>query len=729
MGAIRMRKIWHLAILGLFGVTVLTGAALAAPANFTLAQILDYPFISELATNEKGGHIAFVRNLRGVRNVWVADAPDYAPRQITHYGSDDGLEITQLTFSPDGKTLVYVRGGDHDANWAAAGDLAPDPDSSLEQPKVTIWLAPLAGGAPVKIAEGDAPQLSARGQLAFVAEHAVWTAGLDGKSKPVKLFFDHGRDSDLQWSPDGSALAFVSGREDHALIGLYRLKDKFLSWPAPSTDKALSPRWSPDGRKIAFVRRPGDGGPPKPLTVQTPDPWSIWIADAATGAGSLVWQSPESLLGSFPGTEGNANLHWASGNRIIFLADLDNWAHLYSVSAEGGGKPLLLTPGKFMVEHVVESRDGRFLIYSANSGAAKDDGERRHIFRVPVDAAAAGAVTSGEGLEVKPVLADDAHVAFIAADATSPHSIGFSGADGKSRRALSTGGLPADFPKGALTIPKAVTFKAADGLTIHGDLFDKDDGVAPKPAIIFVHGGPSRQMLLGWHYMDYYANGYAVNQYLAAHGFVVLSVNYRLGIGYEHSFHYPPHAGSQGAAEYQDVQAGAKFLQGLKGVDGKRIGIWGGSYGGYLTGLALGRNSDVFKAGVDLMGVHDMSRTLSEGFNPTSNLAMQIGRYEKGDLEKALKLAFESSPVADVARWKSPVLLIQGDDDRNVQFHQTVDLAARLRAHHVPYEELVLPNEIHGFLRWSSWAKADEATAAFLSKELQSAAISKAARN
>ena len=149
----------------------------------------------------------------------------------------------------------------------------------------------------------------------------------------------------------------------------------------------------------------------------------------------------------------------------------------------------------------------------------------------------------------------------------------------------------------------------------------------------------------------------------------------------------PPHAGAQGAAEYQDVQAGAKFLQALKSVDPKRIGIWGGSYGGYLTGLALARNSDVFKAGVDLMGVHDMSRTLSEGFNPTSSLAMQIGRYEKGDLDQAMKVAFESSPVADVAHWKSPVLLIQGDDDRNVQFQQTVDLAARLRAHHVPYEE------------------------------------------
>ncbi len=583
--------------------------------------------------------------------MWVADAPNYAPRQITQYKEDDGQEITQLTFSPDGRTLIYVRGGDHDANWAAPGDLAPDPNSSVEQPKVTIWLASLGGGAPLKIAEGDAPKLSARGQLAYIAEHAVWSVPLDGKSKPAKLFFDHGRDNDLQWSPDGSQLAFVSNREDHALIGIYRLKDGFLSWPAPSTDKASFPRWSPDGRQIAFVRRAGDGGPPKPILIQTPDPWSIWVADAATGAGRLVWQSPETLLGSYPQTEGRANLHWAAGNRIVFLADLDNWPHLYSIAANGGGKPLLLTPGPFMVEDVVESRDRRFLVYGANTGASKDDGERRHIFKVPVDAASPAAITAGDGLEVKPVLGDDAHVAFVAAGAKSPHGIGLAGVDGNGRRDLASGVLPADFPRDALVVPKAVSFKAADGLIVHGQLFDREDGAGAKPGIIFVHGGPSRQMVLGWHYMDYYANGYAVNQYLAAHGFVVLSVNYRLGIGYGQEFQHPDRAGARGGAEYQDVQAGAKFLQGVKGVDPKRIGIWGGSYGGYLTGLALARNSDVFKAGVDLMGVHDWSRTILGDLGTALGVGgPAAGRYEKGDLDRALKVAFEASPDADVAR-------------------------------------------------------------------------------
>jgi dipeptidyl aminopeptidase/acylaminoacyl peptidase len=246
---------------------------------------------------------------------------------------------------------------------------------------------------------------------------------------------------------------------------------------------------------------------------------------------------------------------------------------------------------------------------------------------------------------------------------------------------------------------------------VHGQLFQRADGAAAKPGVIFVHGGPPRQMLLGWHYMDYYSNAYAVNQYLAAHGFTVLSINYRLGIGYGFAFQNPDHAGPTGAAEYQDVLAGAKYLQGLKGVDPARIGIWGGSYGGYLTALGLARNSDVFKAGVDLHGVHDWTQDIAR-FIPRAE------RYEQGDREAFMKVAWTSSPDADIATWRSPVLLIQGDDDRNVSFHQTVDLARRLDAQGVRYEELVIPNEIHGFLRYESWAKADAATVAFLTREL-----------
>jgi dipeptidyl aminopeptidase/acylaminoacyl peptidase len=423
-----------------------------------------------------------------------------------------------------------------------------------------------------------------------------------------------------------------------------------------------------------------------------------------------VWASPTTLAGSFPDVDGEANLNWAAGDRIVFLSEADNWPHLYSVPAAGGA-PTLLTPGPFQVEHVGESRDKRFMIYDANTGAADGDDDRRHVFIAPVDRAPPTALTSGEGLEWKAMAAGDGLVAFVAAGTGEPPSVAVVGLDGKGRHAVTSPELAVDFPAGQFIAPKSVSWTAPDGTVVHGQLFQRADGAAAKPGVIFVHGGPPRQMLLGWHYMDYYSNSYAVNQYLAAHGFVVLSVNYRLGIGYGFAFQNPDHGGPTGAAEYQDVLSGAKYLQGLKGVDAARIGIWGGSYGGYLTALGLARNSDVFKAGVDMHGVHDWTQDIAR-FIP------HVERYEQGDREAFIKVAWTSSPDADIATWRSPVLLIQGDDDRNVSFHQTVDLARRLDAQGVRYEEMVIPNEIHGFLRAESWAKADAATVEFLTREL-----------
>ncbi len=705
--------------LALVGAALVFGSVGNASAEApSLEAVLGYPFQSGLVAPEDGGAIAWVQTVRGVRNIWVARAPDWAPRQLTANTADDGQELTNLTFSRDGTQLAWVRGGDHDANWPAEGNLAPDPAASPEQPQVTIWAADVAvGGAPVKVAEGDFPTISAKGVIAFIKDKQVWTAALDGKGKAERLFFDRGKDGDLAWSPDGERLGFVSNRGDHRFIGVFSGKDRALVYLAPSTSRDDEPRWSPDGRRIAFTRRPGQGGPPEPIGEERVQPWSIWVADADGGAAHRVWDSPKTLEGSYPEVEGRANLIWAAGDRLVFLAETDNWQHLYSVPA-AGGEILLLTPGSYMVEHVAKSVDGRSIIYDANTGGEANDGERRHLFEVPVDRAAPETLTRGEGIDWTPVAADAGHIAYIAAGPTAPPEVAIVGHDGGTRRVLATGAA-AGYPANALVMPRPVTFRAPDGLTIHAVLFEapiSQDGASrahARPAVIFVHGGPPRQMLLGWHYMDYYTHAFAVNQFLARHGYVVLSVNYRLGIGYGRAFNHALHAGFRGAAEYQDVLAGGRFLQGLAEVDPARIGIWGGSYGGYLTAMALARNSDGFRAGVDLHGVHDWSATLARELPPAP------AAYEKGDRDAAMAVAFRSSPIADLSHWTSPVLLIQGDDDRNVAFHETVDLARRLDALGAPYEELVLPNEIHGFLRYGSWLASDRATVDFLDRQLR----------
>jgi dipeptidyl aminopeptidase/acylaminoacyl peptidase len=288
---------------------------------------------------------------------------------------------------------------------------------------------------------------------------------------------------------------------------------------------------------------------------------------------------------------------------------------------------------------------------------------------------------------------------------------------GGAAKRLATDRVPAEFPASALVTPEPVVFRASDGVEVHGQIFKTAGGAARRPAVVYVHGGPPRQMLLGWHYMGYYANDYAANQYLASRGFIVLSVNYRLGIGYGYAFHYPEHAGARGAAEYTDVLAGAKYLQSRDDVDAGRLGIWGGSYGGYLTALALGRNSDIFKAGVDIHGVHNWDRQGRAAPDLTS--AMAGDGITEADLREAARVVYESSPISSVKTWRSPVLLIQGDDDRNVEFHQTVDLRQRLDAQGVRVEEVVIPDEIHDFLRWRSWKIAATATTSYLERMLK----------
>ena len=217
-------------------------------------------------------------------------------------------------------------------------------------------------------------------------------------------------------------------------------------------------------------------------------------------------------------------------------------------------------------------------------------------------------------------------------------------------------------------------------------------------------------MMLGFHYMRYYHNAYAANQYLASLGYVVLSVNYRLGIMYGRDFRNPPDSVWRGAAEYKDVLAGAHYLESMPMVDRNRIGLWGGSYGGFLTAMGLARDSGIFKAGVDFHGVHDWSMFLAE---------WEENPAQAPDYKEAFKLAWESSPNSAIATWKSPVLLIHGDDDRNVPFNQTTDLVERLRRQKVEFEEIIFPDEIHDFLLWKSWVRAYRSMGEFFDRKLK----------
>lgn len=676
-----------------------------AQPSFSLEEVTSYPFPAELAATANSSKIALSVNQQGKRNIYVTEVPNVAMRKLTDYNSDEGQEITGVTISADGKWLAYVRGGDH---GAFNESIARNPSSEPVAPRIRIYSIPFSGGAPILLDEGDHPLFTPDNkQIVFIKNNQPWIVPVDGSKKAESLFYADGRIGSLQWSPDGSQLLFVSSRGDHSFIGIYRNAQTPIQWIAPAFARDQSPEWSPDGKKIVFVRRPPSGGSPDSLTVTHKEPWSIWTADVMTGEAKLLWKSPETLAGSVPSSSGRYNLHWASKNRIIFLSYQDGWPHLYSVPATGG-QPLLLTPGAFNVEQIQVSPDGNWLLFATNTGSKKDDYDRRHIARVSVDKANMQMLTTGTGIESTPVFINDgSSIVFLSATAqrpTLPALMNFSAGEFKL---LGESLIPAGFPSSKLISPKAVQFTAEDGHPVYGQLFEPVNASGKNPAVLFVHGGPQRQMLLGWHYMDYYANTYALNQYLVSKGFVVLSVNYRLGIGYGYDFQNPAHSRIYGASEYKDIKAAGEWLASQKNIDAKRIGIYGGSYGGFLTALALAHDSKLFAAGVDISGMHNFMRDLPE---------------EKGeqapDVELAKKLIWQSSPVAYLDTWTSPVLVISGDDDGNVPFSQSVDLVTRFQEKGFSYESLVVPDETHHWMKYANMLKMDSATADFLERKL-----------
>ncbi|MGH9384953.1 MAG: prolyl oligopeptidase family serine peptidase [Vicinamibacterales bacterium] len=677
---------------------------LAAQSAIAIEVLMAAPFPTELVAAPAGGRLAWVSSASGVHNVLIAQGPEHKWRAVTSYTGDDGLWISELGWTSDAETIVYVRG-----DGANRQGESPNPAQLQTGTEQAVYAVDVDGGTPQRLGTGNSPMPSPRGRrVAWVSRGQIWSVDLATSEKPAQFVNARGSASGLAWSPDGSMLAFTSGRGTHSYIGVFTLASRELRYIDPSLDRDGSVVWSPDGSQIAWIRQ-GAAARPRMFSPrrQVDEAWSLRVTDVRSGLGRQIWKADAGYGSAFQGVVADNQLFWGAGDRLVFPWEKDGWLHLYSVPAKGGA-PTLLTPGNFEVEYVNIAPDRSRMIYNSN----QDDIDKRHIWTVPVDGSARPTRNAVKtiGSEWQPVITSDGYTAVIHADAQLPPSVMVIFPDGNAHGLLENL-LPAGFPLKALVTPHPVMVTATDGLQIHAQLFLPSDLKAgeKRPALIFFHGGSRRQMLLGWHYMYYYRNSYAMNQWLASQGYIVLSVNYRSGIGYGLEFREALNYGASGGAEFSDVMGAGLYLKGRPDVDPKRIGLWGGSYGGYLTAMGLSRASDLFAAGVDFHGVHDWNQGIRT-FQPDYNV------LDDPDFSRR---AFAASPMASVDTWKSPVMLIHGDDDRNVSFIESINLITALRKRNVEVEQVVFPDEVHDFLRHQNWVRGFKATADFFNRRLK----------
>ena len=680
--------------------------------NFTKDDGID---VSSVRLSDDGSMAIFVRGSAQNREGWVANpshdpnGPDRAVWAARTDGSGawrlasiENTEIAQggrggrggsPTLSPDGRTVVFARDGQlYRAKTTRPVTSAMD---TAGVPFIKEW-----GRQSDPVWSPDGSKLAyvtTRDTHAFIAVYDMKTRSVEYLAPSTDF------DSSPVWSPDGKRIAFV--RRPGTPFGQQAAGGPFgQTAPAPAGGRrggrgasgdAAGPSGCPasvaGGGRGGFGR--GRGGEADTVRADGlcraafPGGYTVEleVADVATGKATTFWhdQPNDRTFNSIN------SIMWAD-DRAVFTAQRpdDEWDRYFSISIDSPeAEPVLLTTTDGLINDSVAdrtfvttafSRDGKTFYYCTNA----NDIEKRHIWAVPTSGGTPKQISTDDGVEVSPtVLSSGTKLAVLYFNAKQPASIGIVPAAGGSTKIVFPT-LPKSFPQDAHVVPQIVLTHAADGLEIHNQLFLPKD-LKPgerRPAIIFVHGGPSREMLPAYHYMQFYHWAYAYNQWLQSQGYIVMSINYRSGIGYGRSFQRAQNTEGRGNSEYQDVVAGAKYLQSRPDVDPARVGIWGLSYGGLLTAEALARNSDIFVAGVDLAGVHIY-----------------------GNAQDTTSLAFRSSAVGAIDGWKSPVFLEQGDDDRNVDFSQMVGLVDLLRARGVYYDLTVIPDDVHESLEHSRW--------------------------
>ncbi len=664
-------------------------AASQSPGTLDVEAVIGIRHPSGAVWSPDGSRVAFLWDRAGAQNLYLVNRGSVEPEALTHFAS--GL-MGEPFWSPDGTALYFEREGELWSVLVQKGS-APKAVFGTVGPETEVRPSP----------DGK--------QVAFLRLGDVWVTHLEG-GREKRLTVTLVAESGLVWSPDGKRLAFGFSRatpreetqsfvgekiafrrfeQEPAEIGVVSVSGGEVVPVASSPQSEESPRWI-DATRLVLERFSTDYRSRE-----------ILAADVATGAVKTLHREHDEKWWSlsFLGAEPRPS---PDGKWVAFLSDSSGWDSLHIVSSSGGTAHKITADGE-EASRFAWSPNGSKLAFDTN----RSHPGQRHLAVADISDPASPKVsllTEGRGTNTQIANAggfvlvqerggwspDGQRLLYQHTDPGRPADLQWIEATGGAPHEL-TQSLPGTVDRTRLVEPQLVHYPSSDGRDVPAYLFVPVDLDRSRrhPAIVWIHGDGIAQNYDGWHVRRDYAVYYSFHQYLAQRGYVVIAPDYRGSVGYGREWRLAPYR-DLGGLDYQDVAAAVPYLESLSYVDPARVGVWGLSYGGFLTLQALTSDPELFRCGIDVAGVQDFRDWFRDpGGNwvggRLGDPAQNAGAYQR------------AAPIERVDRIARPLLVLHGTADVNVPFLESVKLVDQLTKKGKDFDFVVYPGEFHYFHR------------------------------
>lgn len=679
----------------------------------TLNDVLDIKYLGKWAWSPDGRQIAYIWDNGGIFDLWVVEADPVAgaaggARQISKAKKSVADFAWRPGTAPSRGELAYIQ----DGNVWVTGPGTAEPRLLIQgeaKHSSVVWSPD--GATLVVVRDGAAWLLSVAtgAQVQVAVPGKVQGGGRDGRPP-------------LSWSPQGSKLAVSFSNSDRLPTVAVAASDGKLIWKSRSADPAVGATWVDESTLFYAVTHQtateadfylvdlGAAGSGSPASATAPN---AATAPAASGAPEVLAASAQEKRIYHVATDGRGAVFsvgaWPSpdGRSILFLLENDGWLHLYLYDSAADTMRQLTFGECEDFGHAGDEPEwapgGRYVAYTSNRGSA---GERK-LWLLDAQTGAERVLVDLPGQNTQPRWSPDGRrIAFLHCDAWRAPDLWVADVAQGTPSQL-TFGIPTAWSAETVSHPEEVVYKGALDWDIHGYLYKPQDFDPARryPGIVWVHGGPVRQMRPGFNPMRSYALFHAFHMYLVQKGYVVLEINYRGGTGYSRAFRTGLYH-KMGVDDVVDVVNGGRYLKGLPYVDPEKVAVYGLSYGGYMTLHALGQYPDEFCLGINIAGVYDFAQWTRWIEGRSGRHATGFKVNFGGHPDESPELYRVGSPCTYIANVRRPLINVQGTKDMNVDFAQLDRIVKDCVDLGKEYEAYYYPDEVHTFSLKKTWLDA-----------------------